>query len=51
MEKLFNLSSTAISDKIRRISLKAGVNVHAHSLRHAYATKLLEKGANVKAVQ
>jgi len=30
---------------------KARVNIHAHSLRHDYATRLLEKGTNIKAVQ
>ena len=50
-ETLFGLSDLSISDKIHRISKKAGVNIHTHSLRHGYATRLLEKGANVKAVQ
>jgi integrase/recombinase XerD len=50
-DSVFNVKSVAISDKIRRIANKAGVNIHAHSLRHGYATRLLEKGANIKAVQ
>jgi len=50
-DSLFNVKPVAISDKIRRIASKAGENIHAHSLRHAYATRLLEKGANIKAVQ
>ncbi len=49
--KVFNVKPVAISDKVRRIAKKAGVNIHAHSLRHGYATRLLEKGANIKAVQ
>ncbi len=48
---VFNLKPMAISDKIRRIAKNAGVKIHAHSLRHGYATRLLEKGANIKAVQ
>ena len=50
-DKVFNVKSAAISDKIRRIANNAGLNIHAHSLRHGYATRLLEKGANIKAVQ
>jgi len=48
---VFNVQPVAISDTIRRNANKAGVNIHAHSLRHGYATRLLEKGANIKAVQ
>ena len=50
-DRVFNVKPVAISDKIRRIANKAGVKIHAHSLRHGYATRLLEKGANIKAVQ
>ena len=50
-DRVFNVKPVAISDKIRRMAKKAGVKIHAHSLRHAYATRLLEKGANIKAVQ
>ncbi|MFC1974257.1 tyrosine-type recombinase/integrase [Chloroflexota bacterium] len=50
-DSLFNLKPVAISDKIRRVAKIAGVKIHAHSLRHGYATRLLEKGANIKAVQ
>jgi site-specific recombinase XerD len=50
-DSIFNVKPVSISDKIRRIASKAGVKIHAHSLRHAYATRLLEKGANIKAVQ
>jgi len=49
--KIFNITPVAISDKIRRFARIAGVNIHTHSLRHAYATRLLERGANIKAVQ
>ncbi len=50
-DKVFGVKSAAISDKIRRIAKNARLNIHAHSLRHGYATRLLEKGANIKAVQ
>ena len=50
-DRVFNVKPVAISDKIRRIAINAGVKIHAHSLRHGYATRLLEKGANINAVQ
>jgi integrase/recombinase XerD len=50
-ERVFNVRPVAIGDKISRIAKNAGVQIHAHSLRHGYATRLLEKGANIKAVQ
>ena len=50
-DRIFNVTPVAISDKIRRFAINAGVNIHTHSLRHGYATRLLERGANIKAVQ
>ena len=50
-EKVFKLKPTGISDKIRLLSKKAGVKIHTHSLRHKFATDLLEQGANIKQVQ
>ena len=37
-DKVFNVKPAAISDKIRRIAKNAGLNIHAHSLRHGYVT-------------
>ena len=32
-------------------SEEVGLDLHTHSFRHYFATKLLEKGANIKVVQ
>jgi len=50
-EKVFKLKAACIGDKIRQFSKKAGVGIHTHSLRHKFATDLLEQGANIKQVQ
>ena len=50
-DKVFKLKPPCIADKIRLFSKKAGVNIHTHSLRHKFATDLLEQGANIKQVQ
>jgi integrase len=51
-EKIFKLNPTSLGMKIKDLARRAGlVNFHTHSLRHKYATDLLEKGANLKVVQ
>jgi integrase/recombinase XerD len=51
-EKVFKLKASCISNKIRQFAKKAGLNgFHIHSMRHKFATDLLEKGANIKVVQ
>ena len=51
-EKVFKLKAACITNKIRQFAKKAGLNgFHAHSMRHKFATDLLEKGANIKVVQ
>jgi integrase len=51
-EKIFNLKPACISNKIRQFALKAGVtDIHTHSLRHKFATNLLETGTNLKVLQ
>ena len=38
--------------KIKYFAKKAGLtDFHTHTMRHKFATDLLEKGANIKAVQ
>ena len=51
-DKVFGLATRSIGNKIRYFANKAGVNnIHAHVLRHKFATDLLERGANIKQVQ
>ena len=50
-QKIFGLNPTSLGMKIKAIAKKAGVPIHTHSLRHIFATTLLESGANIKQVQ
>ncbi len=51
-ESVFGLTGPSIGNKISIFARKAGLNdIHTHSLRHKYATDLLESGANLRAVQ
>ena len=51
-EKVFSLKATSISNKIRLFAKKAGLDsFHTHTMRHKFATDLLERGANIKVVQ
>jgi len=51
-ENVFGLKAPCITDKIRKYAKKAGLdNFHTHTMRHKFATDLLEKGTNIKVVQ
>ena len=50
-DSLFRLSAATISGKIRTFAKKAGVNIHAHSLRDYFATSLSERGATIREIQ
>jgi len=50
-ESVFGLNYRSLGMKIKEWSDKAGVPLHTHSFRHYFATKLVEKGANIRVVQ
>ena len=50
-DRVFDLRPASISNKIQRFAKKAGLDIHCHSLRHKFATSLVERGASIKAVQ
>jgi integrase len=50
-ESLFGLTKFAVSDVVSRYAKKAGVNIHAHSLRHYCAGWLLRQGFTIREVQ
>ena len=51
-ERVFGLKPACISNKVRQFARKAGLSdFHTHTMRHKFATDLLERGANIKVVQ
>lgn len=51
-DNVFQLKPACISNKIKQFAKKAGLtNFHTHSMRHKFATDLLERGADIRCVQ
>ena len=51
-QKIFGLNPTTLGMKIKYLAKRAGLeNFNCHSLRHKFATDLLERGVNIKVVQ
>jgi len=46
-------SATSVEKIVKRAATRAGIKkaIHPHSLRHAFATHMLEQGANLKLIQ
>jgi integrase/recombinase XerD len=50
-DPVFGLTGGAISDIIHRNGLRAGVSIHAHSLRHFFGTTLVDDGTDLETVR
>ena len=50
-ERVFGLSPVGLGMKIHTWAKKVGVQLNTHSFRHHFATTLVERGANLRAVQ
>jgi len=48
---LFPLSPSVLQKQVHRIGLRVGLKVYPHSFRHAFATHLLDNGADLRIIQ
>lgn len=51
-ERMFGLTPESLGMKIKQLAVRAGLNnLHTHTLRHKFATDVLESGTNIKVLQ
>ncbi|HCE77286.1 MAG TPA: hypothetical protein DEP04_11720 [Dehalococcoidia bacterium] len=50
-DRIFGLTPQSLGLKINDWAKKSDVPIHTHSFRHYFATRLLEKGVNIRVVQ
>ena len=50
-DSVFGLTPVGLGMNIHTWARKVGVQLHTHSFRHYFATSLVERGANLRAVQ
>ena len=51
-DKVFGLTPESLGMKIKQFAVKAGLStLHTHTLRHKFATDVLESGTNIKVLQ
>jgi integrase/recombinase XerD len=50
-ERVFNLKPTSISGMIKWAAQRAGVDIHTHSLRDVFATRLVDTGTDLEIVR
>ena len=50
-DSLFGVSAETISGIIHWAAVKAGVNIHTHSLRDYFATRLIDNGSDIEVVR
>ncbi len=50
-DSVFGLKATTITGLIRWAAIRAGVNLHCHSLRHFFAESLVDTGTDVETVR
>ncbi|NQT74633.1 MAG: site-specific integrase [Chloroflexi bacterium] len=50
-ESVFGLFPESISDIIKRAAKKAGVGLHAHSLRHYFGNRLVDRGVDLEIIR